>query len=429
MVILVGLPLLFGSNQPLFWFYGQCALQLLTLVVLWRLAGSQLKLTAAFQQAMPAILTLTLFCFMQAFVVFWPSSGISMDLHASKQELIKSICLLEIFCLTLLLVRSRQQLGWLVRVLVYAGTFQAIYGTMMTVSGIEMVWMFPKEVGIGVATGTFINRNHLAGYLEMTLALGIGLMLAQMTPSKHLTWRAKLRAWTETLLGEKVRIRVCLILMVIALILTRSRMGNISFFVGLGVAGLIGLYLFRKSNTSIVLLFTSILAIDVFLMGAYFGIDKLQERFEQTNLEAEPRTSTYVLAAELIEDRPLFGYGGGSFYTVFPRVNDGTLVGFFKNADADVVEFPIEYGLVGAGLMLLVYLMSLMKALQVQIRRNNQFYRAMGFAAMMAMVSIGFHSTADFNLHIFANAATFVVILAIPWLAMTLPTDRQRGSP
>ena len=42
----------------------------------------------------------------------------------------------------------------------------------------------------------------------------------------------------------------------------------------------------------------------------------------------------------------------------------------------------------------------------------------MAFASLMGVMAILIHSTADFNLHIPANAALFVVLLALPWLGL-----------
>ena len=65
-------------------------------------------------------------------------------------------------------------------------------------------------------------------------------------------------------------------------------------------------------------------------------------------------------------------------------------------------------------------------AIKVQVQRQSPLMKAMGFAATMAMIAIFLHSWTDFNLQISANAATFMVILALPYVAMTV--DRREGS-
>jgi hypothetical protein len=41
----------------------------------------------------------------------------------------------------------------------------------------------------------------------------------------------------------------------------------------------------------------------------------------------------------------------------------------------------------------------------------------MGLASIMAIVALLMHSFTDFNLHIPANAATFMVVMALAWVS------------
>lgn len=428
--VLVWLPLAFGSNQPMYWFYGQLALQGLTVVTLLMIVQGKVHLARAFRAAWLPLCIFGFFLVSQLLLHQTPGIQFSADQHATNEQLIKTVCLFQIFCLTLILIDSEARFKWLVRALLIGGTFQAVYGTLMTVTGTDYIWDYEKVAYKGVATGTFINRNHLAGYLEMTLALGLGLMIANLGEGRSRTWRQFFRGWTDTLLGEKARVRICLVLMVIGLILTRSRMGNTAFFVGMGVAGIISLFVFRRSQRSVVLLFVSILIIDILLLGTFFGLEELQQRLAHTNLEEEQRLTAVTLSLGLLPLAPWLGHGFGAFYTVFPQVRNDGISLLYDHAHSDLVELPLELGIVGALPLLLLFGLSLFQAVRVQIIRHNRFYRAMGFSVTMALVSIGLHSSTDFNLQVFANAATFVCILAMPWLALSLPGGSSaRSSP
>jgi type IV secretory pathway VirB2 component (pilin) len=166
---------------------------------------------------------------------------LSVDAHATVDYFLKMLAYGTVFCLTLLLVDTPRKLEILLKVLVFSGTLQAIYGSLMVLSGLEYGFFIKKFVGLGLATGTFINRNHLAGYLNLCLAAGIGLMIAKLGGEATHTWRQWLRSVTRLLLGEKARLRIYLIIMVIALVLTRSRMGNTAFFAGTLIVGTLGL--------------------------------------------------------------------------------------------------------------------------------------------------------------------------------------------
>jgi FtsH-binding integral membrane protein len=68
-------------------------------------------------------------------------------------------------------------------------------------------------------------------------------------------------------------------------------------------------------------------------------------------------------------------------------------------------------------------LMSLAAALTALKRRHDPLMRGMAFASIMGIIALLIHSTVDFNLQIPANAATFMVILALGWIALSL--DRK----
>ncbi|MDB4069387.1 hypothetical protein N9514_05100, partial [Pseudomonadales bacterium] len=256
--ILVFLPLPFGSNRPMYWWTSQLALHLLTAVVLvMGFLSNRVRLQAI------SSWHLGLFGVFLA-IAGWPwLLDTSLDRHATGSQWLKTVSLFEVFFLAMVLVVSRQDLKKLVTALVLAGTFQAVYGSLMTITGTDYIWNQPKTSG-GVATGTFINRNHFAGYLEMCLALGLGLLIANLEDNRAVSWRQFFRRIVATLLGEKARTRVYLALMVIGLILSQSRMGNTAFFASMSISGLLGLFLFRNASRSVIILFASLLVIDIF---------------------------------------------------------------------------------------------------------------------------------------------------------------------
>jgi O-antigen ligase len=135
----------------------------------------------------------------------------------------------------------------------------------------------------GVATGTFVNRNHLANWLNMALAAGVGLMMGHLAVhAGRRSWRIRLRDWMELLLGGKARLRLVLVMLVIVLIATRSRMGNAAFLFALLAAASVYAVFAREHRRGLTLFVASVLAIDLLLIGAWVGVDRVVERIQQT---------------------------------------------------------------------------------------------------------------------------------------------------
>jgi hypothetical protein len=73
-------------------------------------------------------------------------------------------------------------------------------------------------------------------------------------------------------------LRLALCVLVIALTTTHSRMGNSAFFSSLLIAGGIGIVLSRHATRNTVILLASLIAIDLFIVGSWFGVEKLAQR-------------------------------------------------------------------------------------------------------------------------------------------------------
>jgi putative inorganic carbon (HCO3(-)) transporter len=333
--------------------------------------------------------------------------SLSLDVYATRQAALQTLAYLLFFCLTLLLVNNKPRIRLLAQAIILGGVFQAVYGSLMTLSGQDA----------GVATGTFINRNHLAGYLEMCLATGVGLMLAELSSTRAAGWRDSARQLLRTLLGNKARVRLALVVMVTGLVLTRSRMGNIAFFASLTGVGAFYLLAVRKLSGRTITFFASLLVIDLLVVGNFFGIEKVAERFQQASTERGDRYDTDRDALAMLRDFPLTGIGAGTFYAVYPLYTSAVVVtGFTRHAHDDYLQFACELGLVFAAVLGAVVLASLWTALRAQLKRRDPLLQGMGFAATMAIVALLIHSAVDFNLQIPANAAMFVVMLALGWV-------------
>ena len=341
---------------------------------------------------------------------------LSLDLSASITAWLKSLAYVLLFALTLLLVDSRQRLKTLASVLVLSGLGQAVYGSLSL--AIE---------GGGVATGSFVNRNHYAAYLVLCLSVGIGLLIASMGQGAGAgSWRQRLRHIGQLILSAKAPLRIFLAIMVIALVLTHSRMGNTAFFASMLIAATLALFLFKDMPRPVVFLITSLIVIDIFIIGSWVGLEKVRDRIAETTLAGETRDEFGIHSFRMWQDYPLFGAGAGSYYSVYPRYREGDTNPdrcLVDHAHNDYLELLSEYGLLGLALPAGAVILALWNAILAQRRRRNQLARGIGFAATMAITAMLIHASVEFNLQIPAYAATFMVILAIAWLARYLRSD------
>jgi len=349
------------------------------------------------------------------------SLSVSLDPYATKVGLLKSITYFAIFCLTILLINTRTRLRILAYVLVLSGLFQAVYGALMTLSGLGYGFFILSDNALGGrAAGTFVNSNNFAGYLEMIIAIGVGLLIASFIPDEANSWKGRLRRLLQLLISPKAIVRLSLVIMVIALVLSRSRMGNTAFFSSLFIAGTIGLILSRHAPRSVAILLVSLIIIDIFIVGSWFGLEKVKQRLEQTSLVTEQRDDVYGYTVKLWDDYPLMGTGLGSFYSTFPKYRGKDINGFAKFTENDYLQILAETGIIGFMIFALIVSLSLLAALKAHYVRRDPLARGMSFAVIMGMTAILIHASVEFNLQIPANAATFVILLALGWISLSL---------
>lgn len=422
LALLVWLPLPLGSNRD--WAMGVLVawtglLGLLYGALLWRHPPE--KLHSAQRAALPLLACLLA---TQAWVAVQWLAGLTQDVGQTFQYLMLGTSYSLLFWLVVSLFATRERLKLLLWTLVISGAFQAFYGAFMTLSGIEWLLLTPKEFLKGDATGTFVNRNHLAGYLEMTLALGIGLLLA-LRDKRPFEWTLLL----ETLLGPKARLRLALVIMVIGLVMTHSRGGNSAFFASLLIVGALYGWLDREHRLRNGLILASILLIDLLIVSQYFGLEKLKDRVMGVRVETSvvngtARLNVNDLRDEVIRDslplaqsHLLTGQGAGSFESVFPQYAGADIPLHYDHAHNDFLQFFIEYGVLGMLPLAVFVLLALWQALRPLLKGEGTFRGGVGFGAAMALLSLMIHSATDFNLQIPANAATFVLAGAIALLA------------
>ncbi|MCY7388510.1 MAG: O-antigen ligase family protein, partial [Burkholderiales bacterium] len=420
-VILVWAPIPLGSNRPWAW----SLLELLTfgLAACWLIcfAMNKVVVTEPFRRARWFLALLALWLAYQAlFILPMPQSWVallspqaaaahelvsvgfeptswmilSVDPNAAKVSWLKSLLYVLSFAMTLLVVNGRDTARRLGYVLVIFALVLSVVGLMMHLTEYTHVWFGTMINHAARASATYPNPNHFAGFLEMTLAIGIGLLIAGLRDARAQTWKQFLKHALEWIFSPKMRLRLMLCVIVIALVSTHSRMGNTAFFASMIVVGLLGLALSRHATRGTVILLVSLIAIDVFIVGSWFGLEKLANRIEQTAVlhsanespdSLETRAEPAKYGIDLIADYPLFGAGPGSWYVSFPRYRGGDLSHFFDYAHNDFVQFVAESGLIGGVILFAIVAWSLVVALIAQFQRRDPLMRGLSFVSIMGV--------------------------------------------
>jgi O-antigen ligase len=416
LLIIIWAPLPIASNRA----WSQMLLCLLVTLLLllwcWLFCILKVKLSQAFINAKYAIF----FLVCSQTVVAYQYLCHTIDPNATLKSLLFGCTLVIYFCLALLIINNKKRLIITLYCIILSGVFQSFYGSLMTLSGLEYGFFTIKKEYLGVATGSFINRNHLAFYLIVCSSFTIGLLVAQSNQFSS-SFKCFITNMANSLLNGKVSLRLAIIIMVTGMVLTHSRMGNTAFFISLSIMVFITVIIHKYSLKSIVLLFISMLIIDIAIIGSFFGVQKVIDRIEHTSSTKENRDEINLYSIKLIKENILLGTGSGTFYTSFPRVRDQeTGPRFYDHAHNDYIEFLSDRGILGTLPLLFFIFISFFTACKAMLKRKQKVMKASSFGCIMSTLALAIHSTVDFNLHIPANAMLFILCAALGWIALYL---------
>ncbi len=271
--------------------------------------------------------------------------------------------------------------------------------------------------------GPYVNRNHFAGLMGMTVPFGVGCLLSHgyrrgaAGAGSGGTGRAgRPRARRPELGAQRFLVGFAVAVMAGALGLSLSRGGIVSTLAALAALA-IAVATRRETRGHLwkaVAAIAAALAFTVWLaagplfkrLGTLFGI-------LSDEAVAGPRTGIWADALRLAADFPLLGTGFGTFAEVYPGYQTAHAQGFVREAHSDWVQLLAEGGLAGTLAALAVVAVFASVTLRLLARRRDPeavFLASGGLAGLLAFLLHGF---VEFNAHIPANALWFTLLAAV----------------
>jgi O-antigen ligase len=334
-----------------------------------------------------------------------------------REGLLLAACFLLGF-LVLRTVSRGREIRRIIVVLVGAGVFQALYGLFELTREKPRILFYEKLFSPDSVTGTFVNRNHLSGYLEMIIPLALGLAIARM----HLLtfgvkgFRERVRLWTSKGVLANVLLLAAAVIMSLGVLFSDSRSGlAVLLFMAFLFLGLSALTFSRAGHLQAWAgKFIRAALVVVTVLAVAIGVGTTIQRFALDDLLHEDRPSYWSNTAGIVGDFPLFGTGLGTFgsaYNAHEKRSAGELE--IRHAHNDYLEYAAEAGILGTLLLLGGILYVAVRAfLSWRVRRNTEA-RGLAMGGIVSLAGIGLHAVTDFNLHIPANMVLFAVVLSL----------------
>ncbi|MBF0623467.1 MAG: O-antigen ligase family protein [Magnetococcales bacterium] len=354
---------------------------------------------------------------------------ISLDREATLSEWLKYMSYLGAGFLVLALAGTRERVRQLALTLFLVGCFEALFGMGIYLTRTDLSWWVP--INPFQATGTFVNRNHFAGLLAMTLSVGLGLLIGWMRRGRsEWSWRDTLLGLMQDLGGRRGVMAGLIISMFLALFLSQSRAGTLAVMASLTLIAFLAHFRRRKSTRERRLIFPILIL--ALIGGLWLGLGHLAGRFVEADLDLARRVYVFNGTVEKIGNFPGIGTGSGTFQYTYPLYRTEAVTKFYQHVHNDYLEILSDQGLLGFGLLGSGVLSCWLIMVRRYLKRRDPFARGILFASLAGTMALLIHGLVDFNFQIPSNALYFWVLLAMGLQAAVLPHQqviRSRATP
>ena len=227
-------------------------------------------------------------------------------------------------------------------------------------SGGGMLYFGNEEPGQYVAIGTFVNRNHLAALLAMSLPVIIGLIVYGMRPGRH-NLHQNLRAPSSEAAAKRALLFGTAVIILVCLMFTRSRAGIATGFAGLACSAVVlvraAAARAHPSRLRIANYFAVGLIVVSIGVALAIGIGPILRGLAPGQLQSSADFRWAIYAATLrgtLEFLP-FGSGLSTYAGVFPRFQLADAGGYIDYAHNDYLQAFMELGLAAPVIVALLF--------------------------------------------------------------------------
>ena len=341
--------------------------------------------------------------------------------YAGRQQLVRVLVYGALFFLALNNLNRRHS-AWLTSLtIISAGFVLALLAVFQFASKNPLVLGVPK-LGqyLGRASGTFMNPNHMAAFLCMTVPLALAY-----------TVMGRLSAIVRVLLAYSA------VVMLAGIAVSVSRGGIVTAAIAMIV--FCGVLLAQREfwKPALVLLcFLTLLGV-----CAATQFDSVQKRFDEVykhDTIGDERPLYWKGAWQLFLRKPAWGIGPGHFDVEFPSVRPWRVQDRPRYAHNDYLNTLCDWGVAGIGLIAAAVGLLCWGVLQVwqTLRKpshetGSRFSERTAFVvgAGVALLALMLHCFLEFNMQVGALAVTTVTLMALLVSQVRFATERYWRNP
>ena len=349
------------------------------------------------------------------------AAGLNADHVATREAVLKIVTDALFFFLTGQLLNAQPEndraLGWFGPIVSLLALALCLEGLAQTFLGGDLrviYWTFRVS---GAAFGPYVNHNNYAGLMEMLLPISVAYILSRFWNPLFLflSWcgvgLAITSIWLSGSRGATIVLLIEALLWAGILMWNRPRVVSPRLlavvFCVLLISGLAFFWLVSTGRAG----------------GRAWSVFETNRSLEVT---LGDRFGVGLDTLRMARSHPWIGVGVGCFESVFPNYLTFVMDRHWAHAHNDILEALAETGLPGF-ILIVISLVTFFRAAFRDIKRRLRYeWDWIQLGAAIGVVGLLAHSFVDFNLRVPANAAWFVVCLAIATYAQHVRESHRR---
>lgn len=331
------------------------------------------------------------------------SNAFSRDAYATRIFLLRLFCYIIFFAAALTFVDTRDRLRKAATAIVIFGGLLAFIGILQKLASPDAIYGIRKTPQ-AIPFGPYVNQHHFASLMVLLSGIAVAHIFGNAVSKQ-----------VKLLLG------LAALVMGIAVPLTSSRGGVISYIAMLGVASLVLLY--RRDETSerrtwlpaiAGLIGFGVIAIGtvIFLGGAESLLRGVG--FQNTTDDiSSGRLHFWSVAWQIFTANPIMGAGFDAFAVAYTQFDTRNGMYRVEQAHNDYLQALADGGLIGFACVVAFVGLFVRKVFARIADSVDTFQRVTVMGAFAGCVGILVHSFFDFPLRTAGNAFFFLLIVAL----------------
>jgi len=351
-----------------------------------------------------------------------PFAVVSLDPDRTLEGTARLSAWIAIGVLAYLAARSSRRATRLLWIFLGTALLQALLGLAREVARIDELFGVP--LGLGRASGSFVNPNHFAAYVNIALVATTVLLLdAVRSRADAPNARVAFARAVRLLLERHAALTAVWAVLAMASLASGSRGGFLSLVLAIAAVALIRL---GRGKLLAVLLGTLVGLGGILLLTAGLPtLDRLDQLFPASELEpgAGGRLAVAGLAFVAWLERPWLGHGLGTWPALFHTVRDERFpTVMFDYVHNSWLELLVELGAPAFGALVLALLLLATLCLRAA-RTPSDPLPAIGLGVAVLLAA---HSLVDFPAQIPAVATALALVLGLA-AGRAAELDRRSG--